>query len=512
MRETNLPITEKKRRSLAEIIATDGPMEEKKAMGIVSMLCKRLMDEAETVKTGLQVLHPQAVLLSSDGTIALSIDAVPESLKEPYLPPEYIKGSTSEVTVLIYGLGMLLLFLVTGREKKSETGPDIKSRVLKTAIRRCTALDSKCRFQSLLEVRSFFSRELNFPRKYILGIVLALVICAAVGASVHMFLGGRAAGEAKGSTAGYVSGYRNGYESGVSDAPGIGIESIESPGLCGNLPGNLNSEQGAYAVSDGSDIYYTCGDRLYRMDPYNEETALLAEHGSISELNYQDGYLFYSTEKALIRMNIKSGQEETVSDSLRGHFCIYDGTLFLDDEKGPGYLYGIDTDSLGIRQLNAETNLEYLNAADGSLFYTNPANGGCLFSCDYDGGNRKRLLSKPCADVTLCGGRIYCLTTGENDKGDTNILVSMDLEGSDLNVLTNQPIIRFIAGENGLFYISASSGYLEWMAPDGKTRYTVCTADIADFNLAGRWIFYRIAGDDALYRMRLNGSDSIKLS
>lgn len=230
-----------------------------------------------------------------------------------------------------------------------------------------------------------------------------------------------------------------------------------------------------------------------------------------AELNYWGGYLFYLTEEALVRMNLKNGQEEGVSDSLRGHFCIYNGTLFLDDEKGSGYLYGIDTDSLEIRQLNAETRLDCLNAEDGSLFYADPKNGSCLFSCDYDGGNLKRLLSRPCAGVTLCGGRIYCLTTGENSNGDTNILVSMDPEGSDLDVLTDQPVTRFIAGENGIFYISAPSGYLEWMTPDGKTRYTVCAEAVADFNLAGRWIFYRIAGDDALYRMRIDGSDSVKL-
>ena len=50
------------------------------------------------------------------------------------------------------------------------------------------------------------------------------------------------------------------------------------------------------------------------------------------------------------------------------------------------------------------------------------------------------------------------------------------------------------------------------MTPDGKTRYTVSASAVSDFNLAERWIFYRAGGDNALYRMRLDGSDSVRLS
>lgn len=496
--------------SLAEIIALNGPMEERKAMSIARVLCGRLMEEA-AAETALPAFHPQAILLSSDGTIAFSKEAVPEYVKESYLPPEYVKGFTSKESVLIYGIGMLLLFLVTGQDKKSGMDAGIRNKALKATIHRCTALDTRQRFQSLMEVRSSLNRELILPKRRMNRIVFALALCFAVIISVHMYMRGRVVGDHSGNETGYKDGYRSGYENGVSDAPGIGIQDIEVQNAYGNLSGNLNSEQGAFAVAGDGYVFYVHNGCIYQMDPYDEKTALLSEHETISNLNYWGGHLYYLTEDALIRMNVENRREEVVSSSLWGRFCIYDGTLFIDDEKGGGYLYGIDLKTLETKQLNAKKEYAYLNVSGGSLFYADPENSDYLFRCDYDGGNTGRLLSRPCRDLNLCGEKLYCLTAEDQPHSNAGILVSMALKGSDVEALTSQPISRFIARESGLFYISSETGFLEWMTPDGKMRYTICTSAVSDFNLAGRWIFYRIDGDDALYRMRTDGSDSTRL-
>ncbi len=511
MRKTDFQFTGKKRLSLAEIIAEGGPMEERKAMEIARALCSRLMGEGGLTETDLSSFHPKTILLSSEGTISFSGEAVSESAKEPYLPPEYVKGSSSKETVVIYALGMLLLFLVTGREKKSGMDAMVKNPTLKTVINRCTALDSRRRYQSLTEVRSAINRELVFPRRRMKRLALAMILCLAAAASFYMFKNGRSAGEVEGTTVGFQDGYKNGYETAVSDAPGIGIEDKAFSGSYGNVSGNLNSEGGAFAVMGDDSVYFASGGRVYRMDPYSRETSLLAEHEALSSLSYWRGYLYYLTEDSLMRMDVGSGQEDVVSDWLWGRFCIYSGTLYLDDEKSTGFLYGIDTESLETRQLNAETALEYLNVTDGKLFYADPKKENHLFCCDHDGGNTRRLLSRACRDIALCGDRIYCLTPDDQHGGAPELLVSMDLSGGESEVLTRQPINRFAAEENGILYIQASSGYLEWMTPDGKTRYTICPFPVADFNAAGRWIFYRLPGDDALYRMRIDGSDNERL-
>ena len=510
MQETDNRFTEKRGTSLAGIVAAGGPMDDRKAMGIVRALCSRLMDETGLTETDLTAFHPETILLSSRGTISFSGKAVSDSLKEPYLPPEYVKGSTSKETVMIYGLGMLLLFLVTGQEKRSGIDISVKNPTVKTIINRCTALDSRRRYQSLTEVRSAVNRELVFPRTRMKRLAVALVLCLAAASSVYLYTSGRAAGKAAGESVGFRTGYRNGYETAVTDAPGIGIENVSIPDGYGKLYGNLNSENGAFAAADGDHIYYACDGVLYRMDPYSGNTSVLARHKELFSLNYWKGFLFYQTENALVRFDVSSGQETVVSDALRGRFCICDGTIFLNGEGNTGFLYGINAASLEIKQMNSDKNHGFLNAADGRLYYTVPDKGDQLYRSDYDGGNAIRLLSRPCRDIALCGERIYCLTADGAD-GEPDTLVSMDLTGGEADVLTDQPISRFCAEENGIFYISAASGYLEWMTPDGKTRYTICTSPVSDFNVAGRWIFCRMTGSSALYRMRIDGSDRERL-
>ena len=212
MRKTDFQFTGRKRLSLAEIIAEGGPMEERKAMEIARALCSRLMGEGGLTETDLSSFHPKTILLSSEGTISFSGEAVSESAKEPYLPPEYVKGSTSKETVVIYALGMLLLFLVTGREKKSGMDAMVKNPTLKTVINRCTALDSRRRYQSLTEVRSAINRELVFPRRRMKWLALAMIMCLAAAASFYMFKNGRSAGEVEGTTVGFQEGYKNGLE------------------------------------------------------------------------------------------------------------------------------------------------------------------------------------------------------------------------------------------------------------------------------------------------------------
>ena len=68
---------------------------------------------AAAEESALPAFHPQTILLSPAGTLSFSRESVPEQAREAYLPPEYAKGFTSKESVLIYSIGMLLLFLVT---------------------------------------------------------------------------------------------------------------------------------------------------------------------------------------------------------------------------------------------------------------------------------------------------------------------------------------------------------------------------------------------------------------
>lgn len=500
-------------RTIAEWISSGAPLKEKKAMKTVRAVCRQLLKDSAGEGFTLPVLTPNNVRISGKGTVSFDANGNENRREqEAFLPPEYGKEPVTDENVWIYGLGMIYLYLLTGKTQKSELDIATANEATKEAVNRCTALDSRRRFQSLLEVLAFLNREVRFPRKRIRCAAVVLVFGLVALISFHEYREGRKTGEEKGQKEGYREGYREGYERGTGDAPGIGIEQTKVPEGYGNFAGNRYSEDGAYAAMGEDYLYYICDGRIFQMDPYTKETTQLVKHESISELHYWKGYLYYLTEQAVTRFGLESGKEEVISDSLRGRFLINSGKLYLDDEKSSGYLYSIDTDSLDIKQLNSKLKHPYLNVSDGRLVYVDPDRGSCLFGCDSDGANSYRLLSSACKDAVLCGDKLYCLTTDETTGSKAmQVLVRMNRDGGDAEVLTNQPISRFNATETGIFYISAKSGCLEWMTPDGKTKYTISTAQVSDFNLAGRWILYRISGSEALYRMRIDGSDSERI-
>lgn len=500
--------------TIAGLISSGKPLSEKKSMRIIKAVLKQLIRDGEKKSLSVSVLTPRMVSLSDKGTVTIDYEKDLDSAAagreaEAFLPPEYGKGTGSDESTLIYGLGMMLLMLVTGKTQKSDLDAVSKNETLKEFVDRCTALDLRRRFQSLLECYGFLKSELRFPKKRLRRLALVLLLSATAGISVYGYLQGRDKGNEAGRKNGYRNGYRDGYDQGVSDAPGIGIETAVLPAGTGNYAGNRNSKEGAFAVMGENDLFYICDSRVFRMDPYTKETTQLVKHESIYELNYWDGYLYYLTEDRIMRLKLETNAEEIVSDSVRGRYSIYSGRLYVDDEKGPGYLYSIDAETLEMKQLNANPVHDYLNVSGGRLIFTDPARDDCLVSCEADGDKLYRLVSKACKEVNLCGDKIYCLT--DNGDGTLTGLMGMNSDGGDAAFLTNEPVSRLVATDNGIFYISAVSKSLEWMTLDGKTRYTVSTAEVTDFNLAGRWIFYRISGSDALYRMRIDGSDSERI-
>ena len=82
---------EDKRRSLAEIIDSSGPMDKRKAMEIIKTLCGLLMEETGVTEADMKVFNPQTVLISSDGKISFQKVSAAEASREAYLPPEGAK-------------------------------------------------------------------------------------------------------------------------------------------------------------------------------------------------------------------------------------------------------------------------------------------------------------------------------------------------------------------------------------------------------------------------------------
>ncbi len=239
----------------------------------------------------------------------------------------------------------------------------------------------------------------------------------------------------------------------------------------------------------------------YQTNAFTGETRLLRSDPGAYGLQYYDGSLFCCTPEHVLRIDPDSAKEEVLCDSNGGRLYIYDDVLYFHDSAGTGYLYRIDPGKKTLTQLAGAAQYRCLNAADGTLYYIDPANGNAICRSDPDGGNLSVISSGSYEDFCIYDGGLYV--------GTEYGLVRMDLNGGSPEILSALPASSPNASDGGIFYISGSGKTLEWLSPDGRIRYTVIPTRTSSFQVAGQWIFYRNEDDAGrLWKVRISGSDS----
>ena len=84
----------------------------------------------------------------------------------------------------------------------------------------------------------------------------------------------------------------------------------------------------------------------------------------------------------------------------------------------------------------------------------------------------------------------------------------MDLDGSNVELLVRDSADYINVTASGIFFACGNDKRLERLGFDGKTRHIIVPGRIGPFNVAGEWIFYVNLDDDALWRVRIDGSDN----
>lgn len=496
-----------KKRTVFEIVTEDGVMRPREICRIIRALCDRLDQAEDAARSRMRMnLCPQSVLVGADGGIALSEDAVPVSLREAYIPPEQSRDCAPAGSA-VYSLGMLMLFMSTGSTDKSGLDSFYPDKQLKRIIENCTFLDPGLRFQS----EAALAKELRYARriqkKLLAGLFLFLLLTAVAALAFALFLSGRDKGRAAGKGPGYSAGYAAGYEQGYSDAHGIGIGPVPYDEANGNLPGNIIN--GAFCSRSAKELYFISAGSLYRMELYTGDTELLAEGAGAQCVCYYDGWVYYSTDRAVMRLDPATRKSETVCAAKTGLLHIADGTIYLDSSSAGGYLYRLESNSGELKQLNDRTEYDCLNIAGSQLYYIEPNQGRTLFHSDLDGGNKELLSSYRFESICLCGESIYGYA---GDSAQTGRLIRMNIHGGGIQPYTDTRISCLNATEGGLFFVSGENHALEWMSLSGDARFTILPSDVGNFNVADRWILYQNEADGGrLWCVRVDGTGGKKL-
>lgn len=492
-------------RSLYEIVHEDGALRTKDILFITRQMCLLLDRQQKPVRQEQRpFIHPKNVIVTMDGSVYLVNRNLPLSIVEPYLPPECDHSDPSSPRTHVYALGMLMLFMATGKEKRTDVEAVIGDRSLLPLIKRCIAFDPKARMQHTNDLLKTIRNTGTTGKKTL----NALMVLAFAGLMLGLFFilwrEGEARGGALGEKPGFDAGYAGGYEQGLSDAPGIGVSGASFDTKNGNLSGNLSAKNGAIAARSEDSVYFLLAGTIYQMNPYTREIRTLVEDSGANDLHYYGHQIYYTTDEQVICFDPETGKEDVLCNAHTGRFYIYDGIFYLYD-SATLYLYEIDPLSKTLRQLNGAMDCLSLQIVSHKLYYIAPDRGHSIYRCDLDGGNDTLVSSNAYESFCIYDDKLYA--------GTGSGLIRMDLNGGNPEWLTTQPASSPNVSDGGIFYVSGNDRTLEWLSFDGKMRYTVVSGRTGFFNIAGQWIFYRNMDDDGkLWRVRVNGSDNARLS
>ncbi|MDR0841687.1 MAG: DUF5050 domain-containing protein [Christensenellaceae bacterium] len=507
---------DRKERSVYEIITEDGVMRPKEIRYLVQQLCRILDNQNDKASSWSSCsIHPQTILVNVSGIVRLSTLDLPLSAREAYIPPEQDQFDKITFGSIMYALGMVMLFMATGHEKKADLDAFIDDSSIRALIVRCIAFDPRMRFQNIKELSSSI-RQTKRGRKS--GVFLLLFLVCACTATSFIFLfyqRGNEHGKAVGKESGYAAGYASGYEKGFSDAPGIGIEGASFVSELGNLSGNLTAGNGAIAARSEDEIFFLFEKNIYRMNPYTGNMQLFVANAGAHDLNYDSGWLYYCTDASVLRVNPKTMKEEVFCDSRSGQLYIADGNFYLHDIFDTGYLYRISENEGTLTQLNDMTEYHCLNIMGEKLYFIDAEKSNNIYCCNLDGGNLKLISSNSFESFCIYDDKIYAYAASF-EKDDINysasFLICMDLDGGNIESFTNIPAYYPNVTDGGIFYITGNNRTLEWMSHNGRTHYTIVSSRTSFFNIAGRWIFYLNEEDGGtLWRVRIDGSDNVKV-
>lgn len=496
----------KAERSVSEIVTEDGPLRSGDILHIAEQLCLLLESRRLRDPDGQRgSIHPDNVVVSVDGDVRLLDQNLPLPTMEAYLPPELDWTDRDAPGARVYALGMLILYMATGQERKAEADAAVGSRPLLALIEGCIAFNPQERFRDTKGLLEAIGREGRVGKRVLSASLATVGALSVTGLLLFFWHAGSSRGGAMGEASAFESGYADGYGRGLSDAPGIGIAGAPFDAHNGNLSGNLGAEGGPLAAYSEDSVFFLLDEGVFQMDPYTGEAQVLTSGDGAYGLHYHDGWLYYCTGEEIVRIDPRTARREVFCDSRGGQLYIFDDTLYLYDSAKTGYLYRIDPDTRALTQLNGAMEYRCLNVVDGRLYYIDPSRGDCICRSDLDGGNESLISSGAYESFCVYDGSLYAAT------GDR--LMRMDLNGGNPEILSALPAHAPNVSDGGIFHISGSGRTLEWMSLDGRMRYTVVPTRVGSFNVVGQWIVYQNEEDDGrLWRVRISGANNARIT
>lgn len=507
-------------RTLFEIVSAKGCLAAKDVFGVARKLAEILRYlHTQTPPVIHRDIKPQNIVAGRDGSVHLIDFGIAREHKRQrrqdtsvvltldYASPEQYGFEQTTPLSDIYSLGVVLLFLSTGRTVRSDLGAQIVNNRLRELIDTCIAFNPKARFQSA-EALLYFLRQdsTGQARKQKRGILVAAgVLAAAFGLSAISYGSGYALEYRRAKTRSYDRGYAIGYTEGHDAVPAFYRSNVDFDSSAGTDFENMSVQDGAFAAGEGGRIFFTAEGGIWAMSFSGTGEERLVQEESAQALSCYNGWVYYSSGDRIMQTNLYTAERNVLFDEIPGILYVTDNGFYLLAEKE---LFLLDTQTGNPIAVRVLSDCESLHTDGANLYYIRGADRG-VYCCNFSGKEQRVLLNEPCHSLCLLGGYLYC-ATGADGNGR---VLRMSAMTKDVETLLEADARMLNVVEGGLCYVDGLDGLLYRCSPDGRIQERISKNRVKDFNVIGSWIFYHNKEDgDRLWCVRFDGANDHPIS
>jgi len=174
----------------------------------------------------------------------------------------------------------------------------------------------------------------------------------------------------------------------------------------------------------------------------------------------------------------------------------------LESEGFPGYVaqYGSSGNTVNEGKV----------VVDGdTIYYSEPRDGGCLYSMDMEGNNKKKLTESEVSFINVLEDRIlYC------DISNNYYCCSVPKNGGEPKVVIPLMSMDYIIFDNHIYFANWADQCKIYRANmDGEEVTKICDVGGEDLFQYGPWLYFSARDSEShIYRVRLDGEETRQIN
>ncbi|MBR0353352.1 MAG: protein kinase [Oscillospiraceae bacterium] len=459
-------------------------------------------------------IKPQNIVVGKDGSIHLidfGIARVHKQQRErdtsviltlDYASPEQFGFEQTTPVSDIYSLGVVLLYLATGRTIRSDLEAQIVNNRLRNLIGQCIDFNPKMRIQSAEEIRRYIlrgSRRQKNRGRRIFVTAAAMLGAAAVLGGLSYWMSFRTERDAS-VERGYDLGYEEGYTDGYRSVPVFLRSDGANPVNTGTDPANMAVPGGAFAIQSGGLTFYIADGDVWRVNANGTEPVRMTEDEKASAISCWNDWLYYSSGDRILQKNLYTPQSDVLYKGMSGRLYIREDELYILSDGG---VYQLDYKTGKATELKELAGCEILTIGETEMYFVDGTDHG-LYRWKGEGTAREKLAAGSFRSICLYNNRLFCAMS----ENGTERLVRIDPQTGAVTELLEAQARMLHITEDGIYFIDQTEETIIRCSFDGRIRERITGNRAGDFNIAGSWIYYHNKDDGgSLWSVRLDGAN-----